>query len=72
MTMSSLDFSLPYPALCPGDVLPPSTWDTAPGSRAGHIPGAILLKKKGESTAIALPTSFSGTQTHTHVAGGAR
>ena len=63
--MSSPDFSFPYPALCPARypacVPPPSTRDTHPGSRPGHIPGSILLKKKGESIAIALPTSFGGT-----------
>ena len=37
----------------------------------GAARGAILLKKKGESTAIALPTSFGGTQTNARVAGGA-
>ena len=28
---------------------------------SGSAPGAILLKKKGESIAIALPPSFDGT-----------
>jgi len=72
MTMSSLDLLLLYPASCPGCVLSPSTWDTAPGSRPGHILGAILLKKKWESIAIALPPSFDGTDKPRRVAGGAR
>ena len=49
----------------------PSTRYSGIGARVGQIPGAILLKKKGESTAIALPTSFGGTQTNARVAGGA-
>lgn len=34
--------------------------------RGGAAPGAILLKKKGESIAIALPTSFGGTDNLHH------
>ena len=39
----------------------PSTWYSGMGARVVLIPGALLLKKKGESIAIALPTSFEGT-----------
>lgn len=59
------DFGAPNTTACPTGIPPgipsPSTWDTNPGSRPGQIPGSILLKKKGESIAIALPTSFGGT-----------
>ena len=41
----------------------PSTQCFGVGARLVLIPGALLLKKKGESYAIALPTSFGGTNT---------
>ena len=41
----------------------PSTQCFGVGASPVLILGALLLKKKGESYAIALPTSFGGTNT---------
>lgn len=49
-----------------------STRYSGVGARVGQIPGALLLKKKWESIAIALPPSFDGINKPRRVAGGAR
>ena len=54
---------IPAPNTTPNPTGIPSTSSrySGVGARVGQILGALLLKKKWESIAIALPPSFDGT-----------
>lgn len=73
--MRPSEISAPCPTPNPTGIPSTSTRYSGVGARVGQIPGALLLKKKWESIAIALPPSFGGTDKpcrHMARTGGAR